>query len=77
MTNRSSECVRCHCGVPARRGLEIACWDPAKEPREAVIVGFQNQYRRVRLDGDKHISTLHLTWGHLVGHPRSSLPQMV
>ncbi|WP_431953391.1 hypothetical protein [Actinacidiphila sp. bgisy167] len=62
MSNRSSQYVRRRYGVPARRDLEIAYWDPAKEPCKGAVVDFRNQYLRVRLDGDKHLSTVHPTW---------------
>lgn len=53
----SAQYVRDYYRVPAKRGMRIkACGKPG------TIVGFDGQYLRVRLDGQKRVSTWHPTW---------------
>lgn len=49
--------IRNHYGVPATRGMPVTI-----DGRPATIVGFHNQYLRIRFDGDKTIHTAHPTW---------------
>lgn len=53
----SAQYVRDYYRVPAARGGRIR-FDGAP----GVIVGFRDQYLRVRLDGEPGIDTLHPTW---------------
>ena len=53
----SAEYVRSYYGVPAKRGMRIVI-----DGRPATIVGFKNQYLRIRRDGEKHTVIAHPTW---------------
>lgn len=54
---RSLNYVRSRYGVPAKRGMRVTC-----DGLEGIIVGGQGNYLRVRIDGEKHLSTWHPTW---------------
>lgn len=49
--------VRSYYGVPAKRRMRIKF-----DGRPGEIVGFRDQYLRVRLDGERRLVTLHPTW---------------
>jgi len=53
----SAEYVRSYYGVPAKRGMRIVI-----DGRPATIVGFKNQYLRIRRDGEKRTAIAHPTW---------------
>lgn len=53
----SAAYVREYYKVPAKRGMRIKF-----EGQPGVIVGFRDQYLRVRLDDEKRIITCHPTW---------------
>jgi len=53
----SAEYVRSYYGVPAKRGMRITI-----DGRPATIVGFKDQYLRIRRDGEKRTVIAHPTW---------------
>lgn len=61
----SAAYVREYYKVPAKRGMRIKF-----EGKPGVIVGFRDQYLRVRLDGEKHPVTCHPTWE--IEYPKGS-----
>lgn len=49
--------VRAYYNVPAKKGGRVLF-----EGRPGVIVGFRDQYLRVRLDGETGVGTYHPLW---------------
>lgn len=62
----SAEYVRNYYKVPAKRGMRIVA-----DGKPGKIVGFDGQYLRVRLDGEKRIGSWHPTW-NIDYHPGAS-----
>ena len=49
--------VRRYYGVPAKRGMRVVA-----DGKPGLIVGFSDQYIRVRLDGERVVRNWHPAW---------------
>jgi hypothetical protein len=57
----SMQYIRDYYRLPVKVGDRVTYWG-GTTAREGTVVGARGQYLRVRLDGDKHPSTMHPTW---------------
>lgn len=53
----SADYIRVAYDVPAKRGGRVIA-----DGKPGTIVGFQGQYLRIRLDGEKAVQSWHPTW---------------